>query len=217
MSQITKLWDGSILPDIETLTGDTGGPVGPTGGNINILGGGSITVDGNPMTSTLTVTSNAGTEAFSADISDSILNATGDGTSYNIVFDRTYFDIGSNFDTSTGGFTAPAAGFYQFNCSITLANLNINMVEAIASFNILHPDTTQNNWSFQRNNPYVIADGSIGLARMGGSCMLQLITGDIVSVRVLVRTSTKTTTISYGSIPLTVQPATTWFNGYRIS
>lgn len=39
---------------ITTLTGNSGGPVSPTAGNINTLGTGSITVVGNPGTSTLT-------------------------------------------------------------------------------------------------------------------------------------------------------------------
>ena len=39
----------------ETLTGNSGGAVGPTAGNINTVGTGSITVVGNPGTSTTTV------------------------------------------------------------------------------------------------------------------------------------------------------------------
>jgi hypothetical protein len=38
-----------------TLTGNTGGPVSPTAGNINILGAGTVSVAGNPGTSTLTI------------------------------------------------------------------------------------------------------------------------------------------------------------------
>lgn len=41
----------------ETLTGNTGGAVGPTANNINILGSGGVTVSGNPGTSTLTIVS----------------------------------------------------------------------------------------------------------------------------------------------------------------
>jgi len=44
------------------LTGDTGGAVGPTANNINIVGGSGITVAGTPGTSTLTINS-LGTEA----------------------------------------------------------------------------------------------------------------------------------------------------------
>lgn len=42
--------------EIHTLTGDSGGAVGPTANNVNILGtSGQITVTGNPATSTLTL------------------------------------------------------------------------------------------------------------------------------------------------------------------
>lgn len=57
MSQQGPLTDlSSIGSDIETLTGDTGGAVGPDGAfNIDILGGDTTTITGNPGTSTLTV------------------------------------------------------------------------------------------------------------------------------------------------------------------
>jgi hypothetical protein len=45
----------SAVVAVETLTGNTGGPVGPTLNNINVLGSGPITVSGNPGTSTLTI------------------------------------------------------------------------------------------------------------------------------------------------------------------
>jgi len=43
---------------ISTLTGNAGGPVGPTGGNIDIVGTDLIDVIGNPGTSTLTISIN---------------------------------------------------------------------------------------------------------------------------------------------------------------
>lgn len=46
--------------NVLTLTGNSGGAVGPTAGNINVLGSGAITVTGNPGTSTLTI-ADAGT------------------------------------------------------------------------------------------------------------------------------------------------------------
>jgi hypothetical protein len=51
----------TVIPigGIATLTGDSGGAVSPTGGNVNIVGGTNITVDGNPGTSTLTITATA--------------------------------------------------------------------------------------------------------------------------------------------------------------
>lgn len=42
--------------NINTLTGNVGGPVPPTAGNINVIGAGTVLVTGNPGTSTLTIT-----------------------------------------------------------------------------------------------------------------------------------------------------------------
>lgn len=69
MSQSGRYSLGSGGAPIETLTGNTGGPVGPTGQNINIIGAGAITVAGNPGTSTLTI-SQSGTIAsnYTADV-----------------------------------------------------------------------------------------------------------------------------------------------------
>jgi len=63
MSQILQRSGGGPVPPtvVETLTGNTGGPVGPTGNNINVVGTGLLTVTGNPGTSTLTISQlNAG-------------------------------------------------------------------------------------------------------------------------------------------------------------
>lgn len=63
MSQAGRYYEGTPLPDIETLTGDSGGAVGPNAAfNINILGGPGIDVVGVPGTNTLTVSLNGGTE-----------------------------------------------------------------------------------------------------------------------------------------------------------
>jgi hypothetical protein len=57
MSQIAMIASpGSVIKDVETLTGDTGGAVGVDAAlNINIVGGVGINVDGNPATNTLTI------------------------------------------------------------------------------------------------------------------------------------------------------------------
>ncbi len=51
----------SVIPigGVATLTGNSGGAVGPSLGNINIVGSGDITVTGNPGTSTLTISGGA--------------------------------------------------------------------------------------------------------------------------------------------------------------
>lgn len=56
MSQITFYDKSSILPDIETVTGNFGGPVGPDGAfNLNLVGTYPIVVTGNPATNTQTI------------------------------------------------------------------------------------------------------------------------------------------------------------------
>lgn len=57
MSQVGILREGSTLPGIETLTGDSGGSVPGAGSpvNINIVGGTGITTTGDPGTSTITI------------------------------------------------------------------------------------------------------------------------------------------------------------------
>ena len=46
---------GVSVTGISSLTGNSGGAVGPTANNINIVGTGGILVAGNPLTSTLTI------------------------------------------------------------------------------------------------------------------------------------------------------------------
>ena len=56
MSQIHQAFTAATIGAILDLTGNVGGPVGPDGaGNINIVGANPITVTGNPVTNTLTI------------------------------------------------------------------------------------------------------------------------------------------------------------------
>ncbi len=55
MSQLTAAATASSMGAVVTLTGNSGGAVSPTLGNINVVGSGSVNIVGNPGTSTLTV------------------------------------------------------------------------------------------------------------------------------------------------------------------
>jgi hypothetical protein len=57
---------GGPIAVVETLTGNTGGAVGPTANNINVVGSGGVLVTGNPGTSTLTITAPISTLAFTS-------------------------------------------------------------------------------------------------------------------------------------------------------
>jgi hypothetical protein len=59
MSQNAMIFSGTVAPDIETVTGDVGGPVGPDAGfNINLVGDSFITTTGTPGTNTITISLN---------------------------------------------------------------------------------------------------------------------------------------------------------------
>jgi len=51
-------------------------------------------------------------------LSSTVSNVTGDGTAYTVIFDTESFDQGSNYNNSTGVFTAPIAGKYLFCYSL---------------------------------------------------------------------------------------------------
>src|SRR5580692_2260692 len=67
MSQITNVIQNSGPGGyIQTITGNTGGAVPPSAGNINVIGDGTtITVTGNPGTSTLTISVIGGSDVQS--------------------------------------------------------------------------------------------------------------------------------------------------------
>lgn len=62
--------------------------------------------------------------AFLVVPSAQINNVTGDGTNYTVIWDSELFDIGGNFNNTTGIFTAPIKGLYQFDIAIQLSTIN---------------------------------------------------------------------------------------------
>ncbi len=58
--------------------------------------------------------------AFLAYLDTAVLNVTGDGTQYTIIFDTEVFDQNADFNLGTSTFTAPVTGRYQINFSLSL-------------------------------------------------------------------------------------------------
>lgn len=87
-----------------------------------------------------------------------------------ITFDTKSFDTGSNYDTSTGKFTAPIAGFYQFNAGLGYT--------AVSGFQVL---------MFYKNGSEVCRGQEFNTTsttdtELVGSAFLQLAIGDYIQV-----------------------------------
>lgn len=61
--------------------------------------------------------------SFMAYLSSTATDVTGDGTYYKIIPDTELWDVGSNYDNTTGVFTAPYTSLYQFVGGITYGGL----------------------------------------------------------------------------------------------
>jgi hypothetical protein len=90
---------------LNTLTGNTGGAVGPSAGNINVVGSGGVTVTGNPGTNTLTISSSGGGGGIT----------TLDGDS-----------------GSATGSTVTIAGGSNINTSATSATVTVNLDDTVS-------------------------------------------------------------------------------------
>lgn len=124
---------GRFFVDIETLEGNAGGSVSPTNGEIDIVGTTPVTVTGNPLTSTLTI-SVAGSVAtqYDTDLGTAVpvahvLNVKGFHNINTIGVANTVTVRGNN--TVTLGDIAPVVGnsltLTTGNETITAGNLNI--------------------------------------------------------------------------------------------
>lgn len=96
---------------IQTLTGNSGGAVPPTAGNINVVGTGVITVVGNPGTSTLTITP-------SGAIASSFVTSPATGTATPVAGVLTFAGAGT-VSVSAAGSTVTITGVAGGVTSIT--------------------------------------------------------------------------------------------------
>jgi len=193
MSQSGSYFNSRGLNFIATLTGNTGGPVGPDGSNnINVVGAGNITVAGNPATHTETISIvgvipivHGGTNASSFATVDgtiyyngSSLVTTSTGTAGQVLTSNgagsapTYQNAASSgiqtITGNTGGPISPTAG-------------NINIVTAHSTVVFAGAGSTE-TLDFGGANLLLGTDGSLGAGDfnvgVGSGTLGSVVSGD---------------------------------------
>lgn len=187
-----------------SLTGDTGpagftglsGQTGASTGNTGFTGSTGPTGLVNPGNSV----------TFSALLSTNIEGVTGNGTIYTVICDTVMVDTGSNYNNTTGVFTAPTTGYYLFNVLIELGNLNTLFTAGTVSL-----VTTARTYTSYLGNVgnYDSSTGTLSNAQ----CFLALMSAtDTATVQISVSGSTKIVTLAG-------QPTNpiTQFSGFLVS
>jgi len=146
--------------------------------------------------------------SFIASLSANALNVTGDGSVYTLIADNELADRGSNYDNTTGIFTAPVTGLYFFTVTFECSQLAITHTGCTVRL-----QTTPRRWLSNTHNPGAIIDGSA--LTISNSWMIPLSATDTVTVEIDITGGALVVDIQ-GDIggPTTTQ---TYFAGYLIA
>jgi len=95
-----------------TSVASDSGTATPASEVLTISGGTNVTTSGTGSTITINASGEAAACAFRAYLSASAMDVTGNGTRYDIICNVEQFDVGSDYNATTGVFTAPSDGKY---------------------------------------------------------------------------------------------------------
>ena len=150
--------------------------------------------------------------AFEVQTSATISNVTGDGTQYNILFDNTVFDLGSNVTLNSGGktiFTAPKTGIYFFYAGVCLSGVSSTVTGGELAL-LLGGGTM----IIDAKNPYNSAGSPTVGPQFSGGKLVSLSANATVALYILIRGSVKDVDIAFFNAP---PYSTTFFGGYFLS
>jgi hypothetical protein len=138
---------------------------------------------------------------FFAYLSTDQNNVTGDGTDYKVIFDTVSMDQNSNYNNSTGVFTAPATAKYYLNTLVRGLNSTAGTL-ILQSYFILTSGTYLVGWQIML---------TLSNASSGQSIMVPMTAGDTAYVQILATTGTKNVSVLGAASPIQ-----TYFSAYLI-
>src|SRR5208337_1143213 len=152
--------------NVQTLTGNTGGAVGPTANNINVIGNNTqgINIDGNPGTSTLTV---SGINASSTQLGVASFNA--------IEFNVTAGAVASNPITLTAG----------IGITITGSPVNLGGTVTISASGVMATTFTEDSGTATpaANNLNIFGTAAQGISTSGAGSSVTLTIANASSIQ----------------------------------
>lgn len=144
---------------------------------------------------------------FSAYLNPGVSNVTGDGTQYTIIYNQTFYDTQSAFNTSTGVYTIPAGYGGTWIFTVRVAYLTSEALHTAGTI------TLTSSGSFNQVdecNPYATRNTVDGICTRSFTVMQQVNAGTAMSVFVQVSGGPKTCSINGSSTLYTT------FEGYRL-
>lgn len=148
---------------------------------------------------------------FSAYLSTTATDVTGDGTAYTIIFDSTYSNTGTVYNTSTGVFTAPATGIYCFNIVLGLGGLAAGFTAGFVLFLCNNNYSSAKTSQVYAGNMANYREADSNQISMSQSLIVNLTSADTMQVVVIINNSTKTVDV------LGATSMSTSFSGFRIA
>lgn len=149
--------------------------------------------------------------AFFANLKDSLLNFTGNAEDGPIIFEQEIFDLSSNYDHTTGIFTAPREGIYYLHAVVDLTNITIgnrSYIKILTTNGAFH--------GLNKNTSAIVS--STGYTGTQLSCLAYMAIGDTARINIVsTGEAAKTQTVAGSVASWPTGNAITYFEGHIVT